>query len=98
MRRLRDVVDRGEAGFGGFSGLGFTGIELDVPDLGQSGCSGSRKYSRLPPMPRTAGISNSPGPTFWRNGVSCSFSARSSAALALSTFSPMAQTDGPCVM
>ena len=49
-------------------------------------------------MPRTAGISSSPGPTFCRNGVSCSFSARSSVAAALSTFNPMAHTDGPCVM
>ena len=49
-------------------------------------------------MPRTAGISSSPGPTFWRNGVSRSFSARSSAAAALCTFNPMAQTDGPCAM
>ena len=94
MHRLRNVVDRRSGPRRRCPrGCGL-GAAKSMSHSRPSSLFGIDEIDRLPPSPRTAGISSSPGPTAWRNGVSRSFSARSSVAAASSTLRHMAQTEG----
>ena len=94
--RLRDVIDRGQAR--AVACRNRNRVEIDLPELAERRHVRRRNSTRLPPRPRTAGMSSSPGPTAWRNGRSSSRCARSSVAVASLTRSAIAHTAVPCVM